>query len=208
MKSLFIKIYLAISLLATSPLSRAEELFSLTERDLDLHVIVTYWALHHLGAWNTPFSKPDNHAAAVPYLPVLYVVHRHMTDVVLDWQIIQAHLLINYPELGIAWLAAYERDFESALGLGRSLFFLPCEIDIDGEKSIELGHQVIESLQKYIAASDTLPHKREIANQLLVAYREDAPKKGGIKDVGEYCNCIHQTDPSESYRHCSDQTAQ
>ncbi|MBC6428066.1 MAG: hypothetical protein GDA55_02385 [Cellvibrionales bacterium] len=192
MKSLFIKIYLAISLLATSPLSRAEELFSLTERDLDLHVIVTYWALHHLGAWNTPFSKPDNHAAAVPYLPVLYVVHRHMTDVVLDWQIIQAHLLINYPELGIAWLAAYERDFEVALWYGKEIFLDPCSPvidsdDIEPEAVLDLGYQMIDSLQKYVNDPDTLSHKREIAIQLLTAYREMAPKKGSIKDFWEYC---------------------
>ncbi|MBC6428068.1 MAG: hypothetical protein GDA55_02395 [Cellvibrionales bacterium] len=208
MKTLFIKIYLAIALLSNPSFSQAEEAFPLTGQDLELNVIVTRWALHHLDVWNTPFSKPNNHAAAVPYLPVLYVVRRHMTDVVLNWHIIEAHLLINYPELGIAWLAAYERDFELTLRLGRSLFFLPCEVAIDGKKSIALGHQVIESLQKYVNTPSTLPHKREIANQLLVAYLEVEPKKGGIKDVEKYCHCLYQTGPSESDRHCSDQTAQ
>ncbi|MBC6428063.1 MAG: hypothetical protein GDA55_02370 [Cellvibrionales bacterium] len=185
MKISFIKISLAIALLATPYLS-------LAEKDRELHAIVTNWVLHHLEPWNTPFSKPDNHAAAVPYLPVLYVVRRHMTDVVIDWQIIQAHLFINYPELGIAWLAAYERDFEVALWYGKEIFLDPCtpvidSDDIGPEAVMALGYQMIDSLQEYVDAPDTLPHKREIAIQLLTVYREAAPKKGSIKDFWKYC---------------------
>ena len=110
---------------------------------------VIEWVRNNTGLINDAFEHGSN--VAMDYISLFYLANRFAIDNNRLLPLLEAKLYINYPKLGMKWLASYPIDFEVAKKLGVRLFHSQHDDSYFNDESNRMGKTLISRYREYLS---------------------------------------------------------